>query len=420
MDVGGRPSDGEGSRPQLRRELAIWFAVLVFYAALTSIDWSGRERLAVDNSRWLFELERSLHIDIELALNQWLVPRGALRVVANYEYAITYIVSSLVLLVWLYRRRPSTYRWARRSFILMNVVSLICFVVYPVAPPRMLADLGYIDTVVFDRTWGSWGSPLVEHANQLAAMPSLHIGWALWVSLILATIASGWLTQAASGLHVLVTLLVIMATANHYLIDAAGGVLVAVAAVALTRPHADGSSRWDAATDALQRKVAPPAIAPQVGGVVLLNPEHPTGRTVPDGQVRQAVEAVVRTHVNDEPRLHQRHSQPSRWQRPRWVDHPDLDWSWHVSEGALPSLDGEAPLHALMVQVANTPLPADRPPWRLLVVPGRRGRRSAVIMVAHYAVADGLDAIAESLTSPKPPRPHGREPRLVSNVDDRR
>ena len=403
MGVGGRPPDGEGPRPQLRRELAIWLAVLAVYAVLTSIDWPGREQTAIDNSRSLFELEQSLHIDVELALNQWLVPHEALRVVANYEYALTYIISSLVLLVWLYRRRPATYRWARTSFIIMNVVSLICFAVYPVAPPRMLADLGFTDTVVLDRTWGSWGSPMVEHANQLAAMPSLHIGWALWVSLILATIASGRSVQTLSAVHVLVTLLVIVATANHYLIDAAGGVLVAVGPVALTRPRATGSSRWDAAIDALRRNVAPLPPTPQVGGVVLFDADHPPDQTGREANVREAVEAVVRTHVNELPRLRQRHSRLSRWLRPRWIDHPDLDLSWHVSERTPPTLDGEEPLHALVAQVASTPLPSDRPPWRLWVVPGRRGRRSAVIMVAHYAVAEGLDAIAASLTSPKPP-----------------
>lgn len=225
------------TRPSLKRELYVWLSVLAFYLILTSINWPGRHGLAVANSRQLYALERSLNIDIELALNEWLVPRGLLRTAANYEYAITYIVSSFALLVWLYRRRPATYRWARTSFIVLNVAALICFAVYPVAPPRLIPDLGFTDTIVQDGTWGSWGSPLVSHANQLAAMPSLHIGWALWVSLILATIASGWRSQAVSGVHVLVTLLVIMATANHYLIDAVGGALVAAASVAVTRPR---------------------------------------------------------------------------------------------------------------------------------------------------------------------------------------
>ncbi len=268
MSVGGRTAHRHGPRSRLQQELAIWLAMLAVYVALTSVDWAGRQRTAVANSRWLFDLEKSLHIDIELGLNQLLVPRRALRIAANYEYALTYIISSFGLLVWLYLRRPATYCWARTSFILLNVVSLVCFAVYPVAPPRLVADLGFTDTVVLDHTWGSWGSPLVSHANQLAAMPSLHIAWALWVSLILATISSGWLAQTVSGIHVMVTLLVIMATANHYLIDAAGGAVVAVASVALARPRADGSARWVAAKSAMARKVAPPTATSQVGGGV--------------------------------------------------------------------------------------------------------------------------------------------------------
>jgi len=273
MRIGGT-ADGDSPRPSYRRELGIWLAVFAVYVVLTSIEWSGRHRAAVENSRWLFDLERSLHIDIELALNHWLVPREGLRAAANFEYALTYIVSSFGLLIWLNLRRPAAYCWARTSFILLNLVSLLCFAVYPVAPPRLISDLGFTDTVVLDRTWGSWGSPLVSHANQLAAMPSLHIGWALWVSLILGTIASGRLSQTVSGLHVLVTLLVIMATANHYLIDAAGGAFVAVASVAVTRRRAEGSAHWVAATDGVLRRVGPRLAAPQVGGVVLLDPDR--------------------------------------------------------------------------------------------------------------------------------------------------
>ena len=244
----------------MARELVIWLALLAVYVSLTSIDWTGRHQLAVANSRSLYDLERSLNIDIEPGLNNWLVSRDALRVVANYEYALTYLISSFGLIVWLYLRRPTTYRWARTSFIVLNVASLICFAVYPVAPPRLVANLGFTDTVVLDRTWGSWGSPLVSHANQLAAMPSLHIGWALWVSVILATIASGWVSQTVSGVHVLLTLLVIMATANHYLIDAFGGALVAVAAVAVTRPRKGTAlAPWFTAIAELRRRVRPGA-----------------------------------------------------------------------------------------------------------------------------------------------------------------
>jgi hypothetical protein len=367
MSTAGPMADRGSARPRWRNELSIWFAVLLFYVVLTSLDWPGRHSAAVANSRSLFTAERSLHMDVEPALNSWLVPHGGLRTFANYEYALTYLISSFGLLIWLYLRRPATYRWARTSFIVLNVVSLICFAVYPVAPPRMIADLGFTDTIVQDGTWLSWGSPMASHANQLAAMPSLHIGWAVWVSLILATAHSGWRTQTVSGVHVLVTLLVIMATANHYLLDAVGGGLLALACVAATRQFAS---------------------ARQVSGVVLLNPNH-----TPDW--RRAVERVARRHVKESPRLRQRRLSPSRWGRPRWVDHPNLDWSWHVSERSAGSPHGDAPLHQLAAEVASTPLPRDRPLWRLLVVPGK----GAVIMVAHHTVADRIDALAAELAS---------------------
>ena len=86
-------------------------------------------------------------------------------------------------------------------------------------------------------TWGSWGSPLVGHANQLAAMPSLHFGWALWVSVVLARISGSRRVQLVSAVHVLLTLWVILATGNHYLLDALV-VTVIVAACVTADPAA--------------------------------------------------------------------------------------------------------------------------------------------------------------------------------------
>jgi hypothetical protein len=382
VSSGGQTAHRPGQRLPWRRELTIWLALVGFYFALTSIDWAGRHEAAVANSRWLFDLERSWGVDIELALNDWLVPRVPLRVAANYEYALTYLVSSFGLLVWLYLRRPETYRWARTSFIVLNVVSLVCFAIYPVAPPRMVADLGFIDTVVLDGTWGSWGSPLTSHVNQLAAMPSLHTGWALWVSLILASIASGWLPQAVSGLHVLVTLLVIMATANHYLIDAVGGALLALACVGMARPRVQRRGRWVAATAALRRRPGWSA-GPQVGRrVVRLGAEETPVR---DGAVHRPVEGVVRRQAHELPRLRQRHLRPPHW---------------HSAPGRPPrAVLAPARRRAPATPAAragdrgHTRPAADRPLWRVVVVRRRDVRRPAVIKVGHHAVADASDLI---------------------------
>lgn len=226
---------GRAARPRWWREVVKGLALFGTYAGVTSLDWPGRFETSLRNSRALYELQRALHLDIELGLNRWLARRRLLRIAANYEYAFTYIVTTFVLLFWLYARRPTTYRWACTSFIKINLAALAVFAVYPLAPPRFIPELGYIDTVVEGRTWGSWGSPWVSQANQIGAMPSLHVAWALWVSLVLASInGSPWM-HALSALHILVTLLVIMATANHYILDAVAGALLALGCVAWVR-----------------------------------------------------------------------------------------------------------------------------------------------------------------------------------------
>ncbi|BCB91751.1 bifunctional phosphatase PAP2/O-acyltransferase family protein [Phytohabitans suffuscus] len=391
MTIGGKPA-----RPPWGREIAIGLAVFAVYAVVTSLSWPGRRAVAMAHSRRIYELERALHIDVELTLNRWLEPHGALRVAANYEYATTYVVSAFALLFWLYLRRPAVYRWARNSFILVNLLSMACFAVYPVAPPRLVGDLGFVDTVRLGQTWGSWGSPVVSHANELAAMPSLHFAWAVWVSAMLAAYAGGRLVQGLSAVHVAVTGLVIMATANHYLLDAVAGTLVAVLGVSVTRPR--GRGERVAAADAFFLHVESPAAPQHVGGLALLDSGDRT-------DLREAVESVLRAHLHELPRFRQRLSALSRWRRPRWVEHPDLDWAWHVPEHRVAGPDGDAALHALVAEIAATPLPRDRPMWRMAVVTGLGGGRSAVVLVVHHVVADGIGTVAQALNLLEPPLP---------------
>jgi hypothetical protein len=109
----------------------------------------------------------------------------------------------------------------------------VVFWAFPVAPPRMLP--GYIDVVSRSGGLGSWHDSLIKHADQLAAMPSMHIGYAVWCSLVawrLARTHSGKVASLAFGIgYPLVTALVVMATGNHYLVDVLGGAACAGIAV---------------------------------------------------------------------------------------------------------------------------------------------------------------------------------------------
>ena len=310
-------------RPVLWRELLLGLAVFAVYSLVAGATLSGGRAAARTHARDIFDLEQDLHLNIERPMNTWLVHHEVLRVAANYEYAFTYILSAFLLLGWLYVRQPELYRWARTSFIVLNLVAFTVFASYPVAPPRMFPELGFVDTVTRGHTFGSWGNGMVDHANSLAAMPSLHLGWALWVSVVLGMIAGSVRTQLVSSVHVLVTLLVIMATANHFALDAVGGaacVLVSFPVAGMlshrSRDHTRRPERV-AAADAFFLYVESPAAAQHVGGLLLLDhdghPEQPS---------RDALEHVVRAELDALPRFRQRLSPTSRWRRPRWLEAP--------------------------------------------------------------------------------------------------
>jgi hypothetical protein len=89
----------------------------------------------------------------------------------------------------------------------------------------MLGSNGFVDTVVTFHTWGSWGSSGVDSAsNQFAAMPSLHIGWSLWCAIVVARLARRRWVRVAAVIYPAATLFVIVGTANHFVLDAVGGV----------------------------------------------------------------------------------------------------------------------------------------------------------------------------------------------------
>ncbi|MBO0869161.1 MAG: phosphatase PAP2 family protein [Micromonosporaceae bacterium] len=395
------------------QEVAIGLALFGVYSLVAGADGPARVAAARAHGQAIFDLERLLHLDIEPALNIWLVGRPVLRTIANYEYASSYLVAALALLVWAIVRRPAQYRLVRNSFLLLNAVGLVTFALYPVMPPRLLPGLGFVDTVRIGHTWGSWGSPMVEHANKLAAMPSLHIAWAMWVSLVLARLTwarrrTGRSVQLVSGAHVLVTAFVVMATANHYLLDAVGGAVPAWACVAvvwrgrpLWRRYRRAGHRVPAA-DEFFLHVEAPGAAQHVGGIAMV--DNSGGRFS-----REALAASVRAHLDELPRFTQRLQDRGRWRRPRWVPDEDLDWDWHVPAYDLSLPDGRpggmTALHELISDLAATPLPRDRPMWRWIAVTGFLPDRAAGVLVVHHVISDGIGTVAQALTMLEPVAP---------------
>jgi hypothetical protein len=139
------------------------------------------------------------------------------------------------LIAWLWWRRPELLPPLRAALIAVNLAGQAVFWSWPVAPPRMLADPTFLDLVAQVRGDSPHWPPgaVALDANQLSALPSLHIAWAVWSALVLWRLSPRRAVRTLALVYPALTALAVMATANHYLADALTGGLLAAAAVAL-------------------------------------------------------------------------------------------------------------------------------------------------------------------------------------------
>ncbi|MFJ7056478.1 bifunctional glycosyltransferase 87/phosphatase PAP2 family protein [Streptomyces microflavus] len=221
-------------RPNLLLELLLIRVVYSAYAQVRLAATAGRP-LAEEHGRQIHAIEQWLHIDIELWVNRTVVQITWLREFFDYYYSTFHFIVPLTILGVLYARRPADYRWARTSIGFATLLALVGFWLYPLAPPRLMPGLGFIDTVhgVQDFAKPDYGT-LTTVTNQYAAMPSLHFGWSLWCGVVIVMLAPRMWMKALGLLHPLFTIAAIVATANHWVLDAVGGALVVSLGFGLT------------------------------------------------------------------------------------------------------------------------------------------------------------------------------------------
>ncbi|MBT0994964.1 phosphatase PAP2 family protein [Cellulomonas sp. DKR-3] len=218
---------------ELLRELLLVVGLYAGYSA-TRLAATGAWDVAADHARTILDLERTLNLDIEHAVNTWVSTQPWLEIATSYWYQSMHYLVTPTLLVLLFFRRPLLYRPARTALLAATFVALAGYVFLPTAPPRLLGQ--YVDTVSESAAHGWWPSAAEQAAmgassvtNQVAAMPSMHVGWAMWVSLVLATLTRRWWLKALAGCYVLATTFVVVVTANHWILDAVAGAAIVVA-----------------------------------------------------------------------------------------------------------------------------------------------------------------------------------------------
>jgi hypothetical protein len=219
------------TRKGWRRELSLFFAVYLVYNAARWI-FVGDLPAAQAHAHWIVDLEQSAGVAVERSV------QGAFDAATSAELlSIVYLAAQFVVLpgvlIWLYRRAPERYRALRNTVVATWLIAVPIFALFPVAPPR-LADLGFVDMVSQQPGVGLTGRSTIFY-NPVAAVPSLHVGFAFAVSLALAAALPHRFTRAlALSWGPLVTLSVV-ATGNHYVFDVAVGLAVTALGYAVGR-----------------------------------------------------------------------------------------------------------------------------------------------------------------------------------------
>lgn len=163
------------------REVVLIAAVYVGYRQVRHLARDQAVQ-AFDNSRRIIDLERQLHIFTERSVQQAVVHHDMVMWFTNHYYARVHFPITVVFLGWLLLRRRRAYRLVRTWLIVATLSALVIHVAFPLAPPRMLPSLGFVDTLRESGLRIYSANPNDSVANQFAAMPSLHFGWSVIVA----------------------------------------------------------------------------------------------------------------------------------------------------------------------------------------------------------------------------------------------
>jgi hypothetical protein len=190
---------------------------------------------ALTHAWWIWHTERSLGLPSELSVQRLLLPQPLLSQLANLYYATMHFGVLIAMLIWLFVRHRDAYPAVRNAMAASTAICLLVSFI-PVAPPRMLTSLGFVDLAARygESVYGAAGAAGAAGANvgadQLSAMPSVHVCWSVlvaWAVITASTSRWRWLILA----HPIVTVFVVVGTGNHYWSDAI--VSVAIVAVVL-------------------------------------------------------------------------------------------------------------------------------------------------------------------------------------------
>jgi hypothetical protein len=202
--------------------------------SLVRVVLTTTRSVAFSHAMALYQVETTLHLNVEPWLNRLVAPHDLAAVAVGYYYGTLHFILTPLTLAWLYWCRPRAFARLRSALVLSTIGANIVFWTWPVAPPRF-AIPGLVDILTTHNILDS-GDPhgVTGAANLYAALPSLHVCWATWCAVAVVTATrSRW--RYLAWLYPAATTFVVLASANHFVFDMAGGLAVTALGLVASR-----------------------------------------------------------------------------------------------------------------------------------------------------------------------------------------
>ena len=208
-----------GPLDALRQVLLFVGAYVLYQLVRGTVDGNDVVR-ASWNATKVIDFERTLHVFVEPRIEQWALNFHWLMDFATWFYLNGNYAITGGALLWIYLRRNDSFYFVRNMFMVAMVVALVGYSLYPTAPPRLMPEWGFTDVVAQVTGVTAERGSASAFINLYAAIPSMHVCFALMTGLSMVRFTRRWASRAIWGLYPLFVTFVVISTANHYLTDA--------------------------------------------------------------------------------------------------------------------------------------------------------------------------------------------------------
>jgi hypothetical protein len=207
-------------------QLSLFVMADILYETVRGISESN-PAVAFSNARAIVDFEQSTGLFFEQGLQAWAMGQRVLIDMANFMYVNSHFVMTTGALVWLYLRHNDRFYFVRNMFMVAMGLALVGYVLMPTAPPRFFPELGFVDTIAYYVNVQHDSGLVALFFNPYAAVPSMHVAFALMISVPALLVVRNRVAKVLWGLYPVLVTLVVIVTGNHWFMDAVAGAAVA-------------------------------------------------------------------------------------------------------------------------------------------------------------------------------------------------